>query len=90
MDRDHLRQSGGFGSLLHLAHNRADFEATKKSYERYARHVAPGVSGANRNREASLGFAGEHGREFMTDAMAAAAAMIHKRAAEEAEKRSRS
>ena len=81
------KQSGGFGCFLQLAHNWANFENTKKSYELYARHVAPRVSGANANREASLGFADTHGVKFMGDAMAAAQAMIQKHATEEAAKR---
>ena len=35
------KKSGGFGAFLQLAHNWADFEATKKSYELVARHVTP-------------------------------------------------
>jgi len=47
-------QSGGFGSFLFMAHNCASFEANKKSYELFARHVAPHFRRSNRNRVASL------------------------------------
>jgi limonene 1,2-monooxygenase len=80
------KKQGDFGVLLHLAHNWANFENTKKSYELFARHVAPRFNGANRAREASLAFAGDGATKFMGDAMAAAAAMIQKHAQEEADK----
>jgi limonene 1,2-monooxygenase len=35
------QQSGGFGTLLQIAHNWADFEPTKRSYELIARYVFP-------------------------------------------------
>jgi limonene 1,2-monooxygenase len=34
-------KTGGFGSILLLAHNWADWEATKRSYELFARYVLP-------------------------------------------------
>lgn len=41
-----LKQSnGGFGAYLTLAHNWANNEATKKSYELFARHVMPHFQG---------------------------------------------
>jgi limonene 1,2-monooxygenase len=83
------QQSGGFGAFLQLAHNWADFEATKKSYELVARHVAPRFRGSNRAREASLAFAGDGSAKFMGDAMAAATQMIQKHADEEAQKAKR-
>ncbi|MBU1378555.1 MAG: LLM class flavin-dependent oxidoreductase [Alphaproteobacteria bacterium] len=52
-------QSGGFGTFMFLAHNCADFEATKKSYELFARHVIPHVRKSNRNRAASLAWSRE-------------------------------
>ncbi len=43
---DLLKQSnGGFGAYLTLAHNWANNEATKKSYELFARHVMPRFQG---------------------------------------------
>ncbi len=38
-------QSGGFGSMLLLAHEWANPEATKRSFELFAQHVAPAFQG---------------------------------------------
>lgn len=46
-------KQGEFGVLLLQAHNWADWEETKKSYELYARFVMPHFAGTNRNRQAS-------------------------------------
>jgi limonene 1,2-monooxygenase len=43
-------KQGDFGVLLLQAHNWAEWEQTKKSYELYARFVMPHFAGANRNR----------------------------------------
>jgi limonene 1,2-monooxygenase len=51
------RQTGGFGCLMFLAHNCANFEAVNKSYELFARKVIPHFRGSNRNRIASLDWA---------------------------------
>jgi len=51
------KQSGGFGCLMFLAHNCANFEAVKKSYELFARYVIPHFNKSNRNRDASLQWA---------------------------------
>lgn len=49
------RQSGGFGIFLDMAHNWADFEQTKRSYELIARYVIPCFQDReNRQREAYL------------------------------------
>ena len=40
-------KQGAFGAFLHQAHNWADLEATKRSYELYARYVMPHFSRAN-------------------------------------------
>lgn len=58
-------QSGGFGAFLSLAHNAADFTATKKSYELFARHVMPEFQLANRNRGPSLEWAATNADRFM-------------------------
>ena len=47
-------QSGGFGCFLMLAHNWANFDATKRSYELFARHVLPRFNESNIARAASL------------------------------------
>jgi limonene 1,2-monooxygenase len=47
------RKQGEFGVMLLQAHNWAEWEQTKKSYELYARFVMPHFTGANRNRMTS-------------------------------------
>lgn len=44
-------KQGEFGVILFQSHNWADWEATKKSYELYARFVMPHFAGTNRNRQ---------------------------------------
>ncbi len=65
------QQSGGFGAFLQLAHNWADFENTKKSYELMARHVFPKFQGLNENRDASLNWAKDNRQTFIGQAMMA-------------------
>lgn len=48
-------KQGRFGVVLLQAHNWAEWEATKNSYELYARFVMPHFAGTNRNRQASYG-----------------------------------
>ena len=71
-------KTGGFGAFLQLAHNWADFENTKKSYEMYARYVVPHFRQANRAREASLQFAKENSVELMGRVVEAATAMVER------------
>lgn len=47
-------KTGGFGSILILAHDWASFENTKKSFEMFARYVMPKFAGRNTRREESL------------------------------------
>jgi limonene 1,2-monooxygenase len=47
-------ESGGFGCFLLMAHNWANWDATKKSYEMIARYVAPHFQQLNVNRERSM------------------------------------
>ena len=69
-------QSGGFGAFLQLAHNWADFENTKKSYELFARYVAPKFQDANTNRQASLEWTRDNRAAVMPQAMMAVGARI--------------
>jgi len=46
-------KQGEFGVMLFQAHNWADWEETKRSYELYARFVMPHFAKTNRNRQAS-------------------------------------
>ena len=45
------RQSGGFGVFLDMAHNWADFAATRRSYELIARYVMPRFDGRGGRQE---------------------------------------
>jgi len=65
------QQSGGFGCFMQLAHNWADFDNTKKSYEMMARYVFPKFQETNVNREASLEWARTNRETFMGQAMMA-------------------
>jgi len=73
----------GFGAYLMLAHNWANFENTKKSYELFARHVKPKFHRVNEAREASLKWATENAGDFIGQAMNAAMQTIVKHQAEE-------
>lgn len=57
-------QSGGFGCVMYLAHNCANFEAIKKNYELFARYVIPHFRKSNVGRAASLEWA--HGNSQKT------------------------
>jgi limonene 1,2-monooxygenase len=52
-------KQGDFGCFLHNAHNWADFEATKKSYELWQRYVMPVVNKSNEQRSAAFDHAGD-------------------------------
>ncbi|MGI9322851.1 MAG: LLM class flavin-dependent oxidoreductase, partial [Pseudomonadales bacterium] len=58
-------ESGGFGCFLHMAHNWADWDATRRSYELFARHVAPVFQNSNQQRQASYQWAASRHKEFM-------------------------
>ncbi|WP_206613487.1 LLM class flavin-dependent oxidoreductase [Parahaliea mediterranea] len=63
------QQSGGFGAFLSLAHNAADYAATKKSYELIARYVMPHFQHCNDNRTPSLEWASSNADRFMAEYM---------------------
>ena len=65
------KQSGGFGAFLFMDHNWAEWDNKKKSYELFARYVAPKFQGLNENRETSLNWAAENRPRFIGEAMAA-------------------
>lgn len=75
---------GGFGVITELAHNWADWEATKRHYELMARFVHPHFQGSRALRVSSYEFAREHGELFRAQSQAAVQAEIDKikRAAE--------
>jgi len=76
-------KQGTFGAFLHQAHNWADFEATKRSYELYARYVMPHFSRLNESRAASYQWCGDNRAEFSAKRNAAAKAMFDKHEAEQ-------
>jgi limonene 1,2-monooxygenase len=58
-------QSGGFGTFLFMAHNWADWEATRRSYELFARYVMPRFQDLNRGRRESMEWAAKHRPRFI-------------------------
>jgi limonene 1,2-monooxygenase len=79
-------QSGGFGCFLHLAHNWADWNETKRSYELFARYVMPRFQRLNVNREASMQWAAENRPTFIGAMGNAINREIQKHVAEQKEK----
>lgn len=65
------QRTGGFGCFLQLAHNWADWENTRRSYELFARYVTPAFSGANRGRDESLERYRGQNQELIGKALAA-------------------
>jgi limonene 1,2-monooxygenase len=79
-------KQGEFGVFLQLAHNWANFENTKKSYELWQRHVTPVINKANEARETAFNWAGDNKEKFIGAAMGAAMQTIQKHQEEEARK----
>jgi limonene 1,2-monooxygenase len=67
-------KTGGFGCILLLAHNWADWEATKRSYELFARYVLPKFEERNTPRSQSMDWL-RGNRERFTDKRNAAQAL---------------
>ncbi|MGZ6016740.1 MAG: LLM class flavin-dependent oxidoreductase [Phenylobacterium sp.] len=67
---------GGFGAFLLMAHNWADWGATRKSYELMARYVFPHFQNQNDNRVASMAWVKENKEEFTTQVRGAVGARI--------------
>ena len=63
-----LEGSGGFGSLMQLAHNWADWEATKRNYELIARYVMPHFKKSNRDRVFSYNYSRDNKEKFQGQA----------------------
>lgn len=61
-------KTGGFGTFLFLAHNCADWAATKRSYELFAEYVMPECKRLNAGRTDSIEWVGDNG-EVMFGAM---------------------
>ena len=77
------QKQGEFGVFLQQAHNWADWEETKRSYELYARYVMPHFSRDNRPRAESYDWCTEHRDELSEKRTAAARAMFDKHEAEQ-------
>jgi limonene 1,2-monooxygenase len=71
-------KSGGFGTILMLAHDWADWEATKCSYELMARVVLPKFNARNRWRVESMAWLKANREENAAKAKAAVAKAIDK------------
>jgi limonene 1,2-monooxygenase len=75
-------QSGGFGTFLLMGHEWADTEATRRSYELFARYVAPVFQGSAETLTASRNWAAENRPEFIGAAGQAIMSSIERHAAE--------
>ena len=79
-------QSGGFGTFLLMGHEWADTEATRHSYELFARYVAPQFQDSSRTLTASRDWAAENRPEFIGAAGNAVMSAIVKHQEEKATK----
>ena len=79
-------QSGGFGCFLQMAHEWADREATRKSYELIARYVMPHFQGSRETMTQSRDWAAENRSTFIGAAMQAVMTQISRHAEEQEEK----
>jgi limonene 1,2-monooxygenase len=79
-------KQGEFGVFLQLAHNWANFENTKKSYELWQRHVTPVINKANEARDTAFNWARDNKERFIGAAMTAAMQTIQKHHEQEAKK----
>jgi limonene 1,2-monooxygenase len=80
-------KTGGFGAILILAHNWANFEATKKSFEMFARYVMPKFAMRNNTRDSSLDWIRGQREEFGRTSKAAAMKLIDQHLARELAKK---
>jgi limonene 1,2-monooxygenase len=68
--------TGGFGTIVGFAHDWANREATLRSWELFARYVAPEINGYNAAQKGSAEFVQEHKTELVAGATAAIMAKI--------------
>jgi limonene 1,2-monooxygenase len=78
-------QSGGFGTYLLMAHEWADTEPTRRSYELFSRYVIPAVTGSAARQVVSRDWAAENRPTFIGEAGAAVFTAIQKHWAEKDE-----
>ena len=83
------QQSGGFGTFLQMAHNWADWQETKRSYELFARYVAPVFQSRNDHRAASYNWAAAHHDQYMVKVEQAIGNEVAKDEAEKAAQQNR-
>ncbi len=69
-------KTGGFGCILLLAHDWADWEATKRSYELFARYVLPRFEERNLRRSQSMDWMRVNNEGFSAKRKAAAASAV--------------
>jgi limonene 1,2-monooxygenase len=74
-------KTGGFGCVLILAQNWANFDATKKSFELFARHVMPHFANRNEWRTASYNWLGDNRDAFSGASRAAVEHALQRHAA---------
>ncbi len=79
------KKSGGFGTLLLLAHNCANAEATRKSYELFARYVMPAVNDSNRARRDSMQWSYDNSGRFISAMMGGITKAVEEHEKERAE-----
>jgi limonene 1,2-monooxygenase len=78
--------SGGFGGVLQLAHNWADFPQTLRSFELIARYVMPRVNQLNTSRDASMAWTAAN-RDGLINAAKDAKVLATQKYAEEKQQR---
>jgi limonene 1,2-monooxygenase len=71
-------KQGEFGAFLHQAHDWANWENTKRSYELYMRYVIPHFNGSNANREESYNNWKQNSHALSGKTSAAAKATLEK------------
>jgi limonene 1,2-monooxygenase len=80
------QSAGGFGTFLLMAHEWADREATRRSYELFSRYVAPAFTGQLAAPAASCDWVTGSGKEFVNRAATAIGKAVADPAAEQAAK----
>ena len=80
-------QSGGFGAFLFMAHNWANWAATKQSYELFARYVLPRFEERSAWRSQSMDWMRANRDAFSAKRKAAAASAVERHFAAEEQRR---
>jgi limonene 1,2-monooxygenase len=80
-------KTGGFGCIVLLAHDWADWEATKRSYELFARYVLPGFEERNAWRSQSMDWMRANREAFSAKRKTAQVHAVERHFAEEQRKK---